>query len=132
MYSIIGRFSGWNKLTQRYGTNIEPQGTKFKLQTIKVGVVRWRWCVTVVLSPQGMYLHLATGPAALLGKLPPVIIPWSEFKKPRKGRLYLGWKAVEMSVGEPEMVPITFPLMLYQQITGYLAPSAVMDYGEII
>jgi hypothetical protein len=129
MYSVFGRFSGWNKLTQRYGSNTEPQGTKLELQTIKVGVVRWRWCVTVVLSPQGMYLRAATGPAALLGRLPPVIVPWLEFKKPRKGHLYPGWRAIEMSIGEPELVPITLPSALYQQMIGYLAPPAVLDYN---
>lgn len=121
MYSIFGRFSGWNKVTQRYGTNIEPQGTRFKQQTIKVGAVRWRRCVTVVLSPQGMYICLAPSLAALFGRLQPVTVPWSEFKRPRKGWLYLGWKAVEISVGEPEIVPITFPSTLYQHMTDYLA-----------
>ena len=24
MYSIIGKVCGWNKLTQKFGTNIEP------------------------------------------------------------------------------------------------------------
>ncbi|HEX7475191.1 MAG TPA: hypothetical protein VF318_04430 [Dehalococcoidales bacterium] len=128
MYSIIGRWSGWNKLTQRFGTDVEPQGTKFKLQTIKVSAVRWRMCVTIILSPQGMYLRLATGPASLLGRLPAVIIPWSEFKKPRKGRLYLDWKAVEMSVGEPEIVPITFRSTIYQKIMDYLDPTTAREY----
>lgn len=126
LYSIFAQTSRWNALAQRYGAIMEPEGRKLTRQTIKVGAVRWRLCVTVVLSPQAMYLHLGHQQSWLsaIRKHPPVLIPWSEFKAPRKGRLYLGWQAVQLSVGEPETAAITFPMGLYKEMTGYLDPSA--------
>jgi hypothetical protein len=120
LYSIAGRSCGWDRLTQKFGASIEPQGTQLRGQTIKVGAVRWKNCVSTVLSPQGMYLNLTTGPTALLGRLAPVLIPWGEFKNPRPGWLYVGWQAIEMSVGEPEIVTLTFRSTLFQQMTAYI------------
>ena len=126
LYSIFAQTSGWNALAQRYGAITEPEGRKLSRQTIKVGAVRWRLCVTVILNPQGMYLQMGYRQSWLsaIRKHPPVLIPWPEFKAPRKGRLYLGWQAVQLSVGEPQMAAITFPMGLYKEITGYLDPSA--------
>ena len=122
LYSIFAQISGWNALAQRYAAIVEPEGRKLPRQTIKVGRVRWRSCVTIVLSPQGMYLEVGSQLPVLsaIRKHPPVLIPWSEFKAPREGRLYLGWQAVQLSVSEPETAAITFPLSLYEDMTGYL------------
>ena len=120
MNTIFGKFSGWDNLAQKYGTTIEPVGTKFTSQTIKVGAVRYRWCVTVVLSPQGMYIYIGGGLVTLFGKFPPVLIPWSEFKARRKGWLYLGWPAIEIPIGDPKIAVITFPKRLYEHMTTYL------------
>ena len=77
LHSIFAQTSRWNALAQRYGAIMEPEGRKLMRQTIKVGAVRWRLCVTVVLSPQGMYLHLGHRQSWLsaIRKHPPVLIP---------------------------------------------------------
>jgi hypothetical protein len=119
MNHIFVKFSGWDNLVQKYGTAIVPVGTKFTSQTIKVGPVRYRWCVTAVLSPQGIYLNIGRGLISF-GKLTPVLIPWSEFKAKTKGWLYLGWPAIEIPIGDPKIAVITFPLRLYKHMTMYL------------
>jgi hypothetical protein len=94
--------------------------------------------MTVVLSAQGMYLareprHMPKfwvwRPLQAIRKRPPLLIPWSEFKAPRKGRLFLGWQAIELSIGEPEIAVITVPLGLYKEMTSYLNKSAVAETG---
>jgi hypothetical protein len=121
LYSIFAQTSGWNALTHRYEAIVEPEGRKLTRQTIKVGSVRWRWCVTVVLNVEGMYIQLGRQTGLLaIRKHPPVLIPWAEFKAPRKGRLYLGWEAVQLSIGEQETAAITFPIELYKEMVGYL------------
>jgi hypothetical protein len=74
--------------------------------------------VTIVLGEQGLYVR----PSPFLGRIQPVVVPWSEFKRPRDGHLYVGWKAVEKSLGDPEIVAITFPMALYQQVTPHIFP----------
>jgi hypothetical protein len=124
MNVIFGKFSRWSELTKKYATRAKPIGQKHIMQTIKVGAVRWRFCVTAVFSQQGIYLQIGARPSIIFGKLQPVLIPWSEFKNPRRGWLYLGWQAVELSVGEPEIGVITFPLNFYHKMQEYAAQSA--------
>ncbi len=118
MYFIFRRMSGWNKLTDRWGTKTEPPGTRLTRQTVKVGPVRWRFCVTMVLGEPGLYLR----PSPFLGRIQPILVPWPELKRPRDGHLYVGWKAVEMSIGDPEIAAITFPLALYERLTPRIFP----------
>lgn len=138
LFSIFARISGWKALVQRYGATIEPEGEKLTMQSMKVGPVWSRFDVTVVLSAQGMYLALEPRlmpklwvwrPLQAIRKRPPVLIPWYEFKAPREGWLFLGWQAVQLSIGEPEMAVITFPLGLYKEMTNYLDTSAVTETG---
>lgn len=124
MYWLFTRLAGWNRLTARYGVKAEPPGPRLTRQTLKVGPVRWRLCVTMILAEQGLYLHPRPALGAVLGGPRPLIIPWGDFKRPRNGHLYLGWKAVEMSIGEPEMAAVTFPLALYEQLRTRIFPAA--------
>ena len=117
--------TGWDALAERYKAPSEPQGKKLTAQTVKVGSVRWRRCVTVILSTEGLYLQLLPRLPLLsaIFRKAPVLIPWSELRRPRKGWLYLGTQAVELSVGEPELARITFPIGLYNEIASYLDPA---------
>ena len=130
LYSIFARTSGWSALAQKYGAASEPEGRKLVRQTLKLGPVRWRLCMTVILSQRGLYLAAQSRipvPSPWGRRYhPPLLIPWSEFKSPRQGRLYLGWQAVEMSIGEPQMAVITFPQGLYNEMAGYI-PASVGD-----
>jgi hypothetical protein len=130
MYHIFAKAGGYDKLVLKYGNATRPDGTSLSRQTIKVGAVRWRWSGNIVLGSQGLFIALGGAASAipLFGKLTPVLIPWSDFRSPRQGRLYLDWQAVELSVGNPEIAVITFPLDLYKKIAVYLDPSVSAGY----
>jgi hypothetical protein len=130
MNVILGKFNRWSELSKRYATTMEPIGPKYTMQTIKVGAVRWKFCTTVIFNQQGIYLHVGARPAIVFSKLQPLLIPWVELKNPRRGWLYLGWKAVELSVGEPEIAVITFPLNLYDEIQNYASYSGIQSLPE--
>jgi hypothetical protein len=117
-------------LAKVYPAAAEPAGTKLTQQVVKVGSVRWRWSMTVVLGPQGLYLkpELRLGLPWFFGAYPPLLIPWAQFKSPRKGRIYIGWQAVELSIGDPQVSTITFPLDLYRRISVFLSPSVAASY----
>ncbi len=120
MYWLFTRASGWNRLRPKYGASAEPPGDRLTGQTIKAGAVRWRFCVTVVLARQGLYLHPRPFLGSVLGGPRPLLVPWGEFKRPRDGHLYLGWKAVELSVGQPQVAALTFPLGLYEKMRPHI------------
>ena len=116
MYWLFTRGSGWNRLLPKYGANAEPPGARLTGQTIKVGAVRWRLCVTVVLADRGLYLHPRPALGSVLGGPRPLLVPWADLRRPRDGHLYVGWRAVELSVGDPELASLTVPLALYEQM----------------
>ena len=77
--------------------------------------------MTLIIAPKGLYLHPKN--LWLWGKYAPVFVPWSQLKAPRPGHIYLGWQAMELSIGDHEVTTVTFPLNLYRQMTVYLEPK---------
>ena len=126
LFYIFSRVSGWSTLAQRYGAKFEPDGTLYQRQTIKVGSVRWRFAAMVGVSPSGLYLAVTPrfGPLRRLIPQPPLLIPWSDIKVVGPGHIYLGWQAVELSVGNPRITSLTVPQRLYQILAPYLTRSA--------
>jgi len=118
MWQLFARGSGWSALAQRYPADaglVEPTLTA---QTVQVGMVRYRRCVTLGIHPDGLYLAAQPG-LPLLPRNPPLQIPWSEFHHVQQTRLY--WRrAAQLEVGDPRVASITFPFELYQRFERYL------------
>jgi len=110
---IFTHGSGWTRLARLYPASHQPEGQKYTWQTIRVGIVRYRNCVTAITDPQGLYLSVA------LPHHPPVFIPWSEFRRLGETRLY--WRrAIVLSVGDPRVATIAFPMGLFELIRPHL------------
>lgn len=110
---IFTHGSGWTKLAQTYPANHEPEGQKYIGRTIRVGAVRYRNCVTASINPYGLYLSVP------LPHHPPMLIPWSEFKGLGETRIY--WrKAIVLSIGNPRVATIAFPMGLFELMRPYL------------
>ncbi len=123
MYWPFTAASGWNRLLPKYAAAAEPPGARLTGQTIKAGAVRWRLCVTVVLAEQGLYLHPRPFLGSVLGGPRPVLIPWRDLGNPRGGHIYVWWRAVQLSVGDPKLAAITFPMALYEQMRPRIFPA---------
>jgi hypothetical protein len=67
--------SGWRALARRYRAAKQRCGTRFPMQSGRVGAVNYRRCLTVGVSDAGLYLavlfYLRIGH-------PPLLIPWSD------------------------------------------------------
>jgi hypothetical protein len=115
MMRIFAGISGWNRLAERYPAGDAPEGAKHTKQTVQVGAVRYRRCVTVCLSPQGLYVWARP----ILSKYPPILIPWDEIQHIQETRLY--WeRAMQLSVGSPQVGTITVQKRLFELIQPYL------------
>jgi hypothetical protein len=120
--TLFARGGGWAKLAERFPAATPPQGERRTMQTVELGgLVRYRWCVTVVMSPRGLYLALAS---PILPKHSPMLIPWSEVKGVRCARLYW-WLAVRLTIGEPPVSTITVWLRLFEAMRPYLPAELV-------
>lgn len=115
MMRIFAKVSGWTRLAERYPAIDQPEGTKYTRQTVQVGAVRYRNCVSVCLSAQGLYVWARP----LLSKYQPVLIPWGEIQRIQETRLY-GGRAIELSVGSPQVATITVRMGLFKLMQPYL------------
>lgn len=113
---ILAWHSGWSALAGRYrryeGT---PGGTRYAKQTLKVGSVRWRRCVDVVVSDSGLYLEAR----APFYRVRPVLIPWSDLVWAGDTRLY-GRPAVRVEVAGVRDVPIVLYARLAHELVAHL------------
>jgi hypothetical protein len=116
----LAQVSGLIRLAELYPADHQPEGLKYTGQTVQVGAVRYRRCVTVCISPQGFYLSVQPK----LVKYPPVLIPWGEIKKIRETRLY--WqRAMLLSIGEPRVATVRVLIKLFKVIQPHLNPSGL-------
>ncbi len=112
---IFYRVSGLNRLAACYSATHDPGGTCRTRQTVKVGIVRYRGCVTVGINTEGLFLWVRP-PLGREGKL---LIPWDEIKQVKGARLY-GRKGMRMSLGDPEVGEITMYKELFEQVRKHL------------
>ncbi len=112
---VFARMSGLNRLAERYPATYEPSGVRQTKQTAKIGVVQYRRCVTVTISPEGLYLWVRP-PLGRAGKL---LIPWDEIREVQEARLY--WlQGVRMTVGDPQVGEITIYRKLFERMREYV------------
>jgi len=112
--SLGGTTGGWGKLAEVYGTNNPPTGQITKGETIQVGAVMYKRCVTLAVAEEGLYVLIWRKTA---------LIPWTEFKAVGQATLY--WQKVPMlTVGDPPVATMTVPVAVFQVMRGRL-PAAV-------
>ncbi len=66
--SLGGTTGGWGKLAEVYGTNNPPTGQITKGETIQVGAVTYKRCVTLGVADEGLYVSIWRKTA---------LIPWA-------------------------------------------------------
>jgi hypothetical protein len=109
MWRIFFRASGYSALAGRFTADHEPQGETFTWQHLRIGVVRYRFCTTMVFSPEGLYLTVGRNIPLLrnmaIAQHPALLIPWSEVKAVNPTILYLQ-SAIALTIGEPQIAVI--------------------------
>lgn len=105
-----GAAGGWSRLSEVYATTRQLPKRLLRRQTMVVGQILYRNCVTVGFDDIGLYL--APGfPISIFGKRA-LFFPWSEFVRLEEGRLFWS-KAAVLSLGEPVVGTITMPMELF-------------------
>jgi len=108
--SLGGTTGGWGKLAEVYGTPNPPTGQITKGETIQVGAVTYKRCVTLALADEGLYVSIWRKTA---------LIPWTEFKGIGQATLY--WQKVPLlTVGDPPVATMTVPVAVFQVMRGKL------------
>ncbi len=116
---IFSKLSGLNKLSDHYHSTNDPSGVCKTKQTVKVGIVRYRRCVTVGIGRDELFLWVSPP----LGREWKLLIPWNEIRQVRGAMLY-GRQGVHMSIGDPEAGEITMYRELFELLRGNLSEVA--------
>ena len=105
-----GTMGGWRRLAEVYGGDETPTGQTAMRQTIRVGAVTYKRCVTLGVADEGLYVAIWRKTA---------LIPWTEFKA--VGQATLFWQKVPMlTVGDPPVATMTVPVAVFQVMRGRL------------
>jgi hypothetical protein len=105
---------GWGRPRERYSTPNLPAGQIVQRQTVKIGAVTYKRCVTVGIATEGLYLTIWRKT---------VLIPWSEFKGVGQTMLY--WQRVPLlTVANPPVATITVQNDLFEIMRGRLMASS--------
>ncbi len=109
---LIAQIGGWSRLAQRYMTTRDAEGQVYRRQTGQLGFARYRSCLTIGLSKEGLFLKVS--PLLRLGH-PPLWIPWCDVSPARLGAGFLG-QYVEVALGKPPLAVLRLPPDLLQPI----------------
>jgi hypothetical protein len=83
---LLSRAGGWSVLALRFrDRDARPEGAALHMQWVRLGWVGYNGCVTVRISERGLRLSLWPGFDLFH---PPLLIPWSELRDAREGRIW--------------------------------------------
>lgn len=118
MYRLFARASGLDRLLARYPAGTDPTGTTLTWQTVMIGPVVYRRCVTAHVAAEGLYLQ-ARPPFRSYALL---FIPWSEVSSVHSAILH--WqRGLRLSIGRPTVATITSVGTLLRSIRPHLPPG---------
>ncbi len=114
--SLGAHQGGWRRLVEEYPAPCPAQGQVHKRQTLQIGAVVYKRCVTVGIADEGLYLNVWRKT---------VRIPWQDFKRLEQATLY--WQKVPMlTVGAPPLATVTVPSPLFELMRSRL-PNELLD-----
>lgn len=102
MYRLFAHASGLDRLVDLYPAKTDPTGAKLTWQTVMIGPVVYRRCVTVQVGAEGLYLQVRPS----FRRYPALFIPWSEVSAAHAAMLH--WqRGLRLSIGHPAVTTIT-------------------------
>lgn len=117
MLAAVARLGGWSSLAKQFQVPTLPPGKRFRFQS--ASFLKHYWapmnygsCLTLVVSEEG--LGMATGWLFRFCH-PPLLIPWSEFRRLEQKRALWVFRYVKADVGEPVLATLYLPHWTFAQ-----------------
>ena len=111
----LSRRGGWAVLANSYACQRPPVGVTRNMQTVEIGRVKYRSCLTVRVSADGLYLAL--WPFVFAGH-PPLLIPWSHLRETGGSGSSGFWHFVEVAVESLPITRIRLPVRILEVAEG--------------
>ena len=104
--NLSGTTGGWRQLADVYATAKPPTGQNVTKQTLQIGAVTYKRCVTLGIADDGLYVTIWQKTA---------LVPWTDFKGVGEATLY--WQKVPMlTIGDPPVAAMTVPVAVFQMM----------------
>jgi hypothetical protein len=120
--SVMAWLGGWRALGELYPASERPAGKRFGMQKIRCGWVEYNGCVTIGVTPGGLYL--AVWPLFRNGH-PPLLLPWSSL---HVLEIHEGWwgSYVYVAVDNPPVARLRLPLKVVEAAREFgVGPKAI-------
>jgi hypothetical protein len=115
-----GTTGGWRRLTEVYPTSKPPRGQTVTGQTVQIGAVTYKRCVTLGIADEGLYVTIWRKT---------VLIHWTVLKRIGEATLY--WQKVPMlTISDPPVATMTVPVAVFQMMRGRFPATLVGADGE--
>ena len=123
VFVVIAKLSGWSRLADRFLADREPdEGACFRGQFFRIGWCDYNGCMTIRVSPEGLYL--AVWPI-FVGHAP-LLIPWTALRVVEERRRR--WFAVALvEVEQPPLAKLQLPLKVIDAARDWLRPQVSED-----
>lgn len=110
---LISYVGDWSSLKKKYAApkGQQPFGEVHGGVFGWVGLSRYKFTLTVHLTPEGFFLE--NSPFFRVGH-PRLFIPWSEVKE-RQRRQVLVWDMMVLTIGDPKVGKIALPAKLFEK-----------------
>lgn len=100
---LLSRIGGWHRLAADFTAKVPPRGTRFGMQSARVGWVNYNSCRTIYSSPEG--LHISVWSVCRPGH-PALFLPWDVIRNVHQRR-FLWWKFVQCEVAGSSTVKLS-------------------------
>jgi len=108
IFKILSNISGLSKLMAHYQTDLASDKFSLTGQTIQIGMVKYRKCVSILAAEAGLFLLINVP----LWKSRKLLIPWKEMSQVGFTKIY--WEsAVSFNVGETYLATIAVPMQMF-------------------
>ncbi len=123
---VIAKVSGWTGLVERFpGDRVPDDGICFRGQYVRIGWCDYNGCITIRVSPEGLYL--AVWPIFVGHR--PILIPWPELRVLEERRRR--WFPVALvEIGQPRLAKLQLPLKVIDAARAWLKPSVIDDVAS--
>jgi len=115
----IGSGGNWKSISERYAREAPPSdATIYNRQTVRLGCVTYKNCVSFGVSEKGLYMRLS-GFLGAVSKLSSAFIPWSDIKVAGESRMNFR-KVVVLEIAKPAIASMTIFPDLFELIQPHL------------
>ena len=115
IFKILSNISGLSKLADRYKTDLNPANLYLTGQTIQIGMVKFRKCVSFRADKAGLFLHINVP----LWKSRKLLIPWKDLSQAGFTKIYRE-SAVSFNIGETYLATIAVPMQMFYFMKPFL------------